>query len=67
MIIAIEAAKETIAVALKVGAMGVDVIEGVVVSPLAIFGLVIDDAIVAFDLARREVPLEVLPIIGGIP
>jgi hypothetical protein len=47
--------------------MGVHVIEGVVVSPLAIFGLVIDDAIVAFDFAGREVPLEVLAIIGGIP
>jgi hypothetical protein len=50
-----------------VGAVGVHVIEGVVVSPFAIFGLVIDDAIVAFDFAGRKVPLEVLTIIGSVP
>jgi hypothetical protein len=47
--------------------MGVHVIEGVVVSPLTIFGFVIDDAIVAFDFASREIALEVLAIIGSVP
>jgi hypothetical protein len=47
--------------------MRVDVIEGVVIASFAIFGFVVDDAIVAFNFACREVTLKVLTIIGGIP
>ena len=45
----------------------VDAVEGVVVAALLVFGLVVDDRAVDFDLAGREVALEVLHVGGGVP
>jgi hypothetical protein len=45
----------------------VDVIESVVVPSLTELGLVVDDAVIAFNFAGGEVTLEVLAIIGGVP
>ena len=38
-----------------------------VVAPLAVLGLVVDDAVVDLDLARREVALEVGGVVLGVP
>ena len=45
----------------------VDVIEGVVVPSLTELGLVVVDAVIAFDFTGGEVTLEVLAIVGGVP
>ena len=67
LFVAIKASEEAISVAFKVRAMGINGIKGIMVPPFTEFSFVVNHAIVAFNFACREIALEILSIIGGIP
>ena len=62
-------AEERLAVGVEAVHRRVDAVEGVMVAPLAVFGLVVErpPAVRDLDLARGEVALEVLHVRRGVP
>ena len=67
MLIAFMESEETIPIALKMRAMGVDVIKSIVIPSFPEFRLVINNAVVAFDFPGGKVPLEVFAVFRSVP
>ena len=60
-------ADERLTVGVKALDRNIHAVEGVVIAALAVFGLVVDDRVLDFDLTGREVALEVLHVGRCIP
>ncbi len=64
---AVAVAEEGVAVRVEARDGRVDAVDRVVVAPLAVFGLVVDRAVLDLDLADREVALVVRLVVLGVP